>query len=182
MTVGFEVPMVQSSGLSHCVTIQRNASLPSSSLESKPSKKPMERAQISICFWYLLARLTLQTWRWMWYVPQKREALSKVHGITIHKTALLKSHDIVIINRIREAVTFNILWTMIYSWNVVGMSDYFLGKPHLSSVRKHFQLYVLTNSFCLVHSEFPQKHINFQYVFLEWLQDSLHLLLFHWWQ
>jgi hypothetical protein len=31
------------------------------------------------------------------------------------------------------------------------MSDDFLGKSELSSVRKHFQLYVLTNSFSLVH-------------------------------
>jgi hypothetical protein len=43
---------------------------------------------VSFSYWFL-TWLTLRPWRWSWYVPPKRRAVSELHGVTTWKTALL---------------------------------------------------------------------------------------------
>jgi hypothetical protein len=58
---------------------------PSSGLISKPSMKPAETAQLSICLCRLLAWRTLQPWKWRQYVNLKHHAPSELHGIRTQK-------------------------------------------------------------------------------------------------
>lgn len=58
------------------------------------------------------------------------------------------------------------------------MSDDFLGKSKMDSVRKHFQLYVLINSFCLVHLLIFTETYYLSVHVLRVMQDTPYLVLF----
>jgi hypothetical protein len=58
---------------------------------SQARNQQMEAAQLAACFNWLLAWLTVRTWRWRRYVPPKGWPFSELHGITTQKTASFTS-------------------------------------------------------------------------------------------